>query len=483
MLSWGRATVSPTFCSSAERVPINLLKAPCSARAVRALRTGLVTLASRALSIIGTLVTVPLVINYLGPERYGLWATLSVVFVYLRLADGGATIGLIALVSRADGAGDVNRIRALISTAFLLTGTVAALSPVAAVFAHSIDWQWALNLSDPALAAEAATATTVIIIATGLGFPASVTRFGRLGLQQGAAANAWDLAASVATFCGQLTIIYLGLGIVALASLTALTPVIVNAAGSVAFFTGEGRQWLPRAHLAKWPIFVALFGSGSMFLGLMLTQALSVQMEPVLIARLLGLEAVASYAVVQKLFAQPQSLVAIFLIAQFPAYGEALTRGDHDWIVGHFRQTLVLATLLAVLLCGALASIAQPLLRLWIGETVRPTSELVACLMIYGIVATVANVFTYFFFALGLYRRVIMAYAAMIAINIPLAFLLIPRVGPEGAALATSCGYLLALLLPSALSLRGILGDLPRLREKALGDAPSFLETESEAAA
>lgn len=474
----------PIFCSSAEPESKGRPSMmPRSARAARAWRTGFVTLTSRSLSILGTLITVPLVLNHLGPERYGLWATLSVVFVYLKLADGGATIGLIALVSRADGTGDVNRIRALISTAFVLTCILAVLSPLGAIIAHSIDWHRALNLTDPGMASEAAAATAVIIIATGLGLPASVARFARLGLQQGAAANSWDLAASVGTFCGQLTTIYLGCGIVALASVTALTPIVVNAAASVTFFTGEGRRWRPRARLANGPILVALFASGSMFLGLMLTQALSVQMEPVLIARLLGLEAVASYTVVQKLFAQPQSLVAIFLIAQFPAYGEALTRGDHDWIIAHFRQTLVLTMALAVLLCGVLALTAQPLLRVWIGASIKPTSELIACLAIYGIVATIANVFTYFFFALGLYRRVIFAYAAMIAINIPLALLLIPRIGPEGAALATSCGYLVALIVPSAFSLRAVLEDLPRLRTKALGGATSPAEAQADAAA
>ena len=42
-------------------------------RGRRVLTTAAVSLASRGISIAGTLITVPLVINHLGPERYGLW--------------------------------------------------------------------------------------------------------------------------------------------------------------------------------------------------------------------------------------------------------------------------------------------------------------------------------------------------------------------------------------------------------------------------
>mgnify|MGYP003382305607 CR=1 FL=1 len=443
-------------------------------RGARALRASAVSLVGRVISIGGTLITIPLVLNHLGPERYGLWMTLSVIFVFLRLADGGVTIGLIALVSRADGVGDFARIRALFASAFAITIAVAALLAALAVLVRFVDWHWLLKISDPALQADAAAATVIIILSMALGFPSGVVRQGRTGLQQGAEANLWDLAGSLITFVGQVAVVYLKLGLIALAAVTAFTPVIVNTVMSVVFFVGKGRDLLPRAKSASRPVARALFVSGSMFMALTLVQALSLQIDTVLIARLIGVTQVADYSIVQKLMSQPQLLITMYLIPQFAAYSEALTRGDHDWIVRQFKRTVLIATLLSVAACGLLAFAASPLLKLWIGSAISPSPTLVASLAVYGVVATVANVFTYFFFALGLYRQVILAYALMIVINIPLALILIPQIGPAGAAIATSTGLVLALIVPSLFTVRAVFGDLPRLQKEAAdGLAPA----------
>ena len=429
---------------------------------------------SRALSILGTLVTIPLVLNYLGPERYGLWITLTTIFIFLKLADGGVTIGLIALVSRADGTGDLVRIRALCSSAFAVTIGVAAILSGLALLVRFVDWLWLLKLADPALQAEATAATVVIFISMALAYPAGVVRQARTGLQQGAAANAWDLAGSVLTFTAQLAAIYLKLGLVVLVAVTAFAPVLMNAVSSVVYFAGSGRHLRPQARLASWPIVRALFVAGSMFMALTLVQALSMQIDTVLIARLLGVDKVADYSVVQKLMAQPHLLITLFLIPQFAAYGEALTRGDHDWIVRHLRRTVLVGTVLSVLLCGSLAVLAAPLLKLWIGTVINPPPLLVGSLAVYGVAAAVGSIFTYFYFALGLYRQVILAYAVMIAINIPLALVLIPRIGPAGAAIATATGLVVALIVPSLVLLRSVLRALPRLQQRAAeGLAPA----------
>lgn len=437
-------------------------------RGARALRTALVSFAGRGLSIVGTLVTIPLVLNHLGPERYGLWMTLSVIFIYLKLADGGVTIGLVALVSRADGAGDLGRIRALFSSAFAVTVVVGAALVGVAVLMPLVDWRWLLHLSDSKLQVEAAAATAVIILSIAFGYPAGVARQGRLGLQQGAAANAWDLAGTVITFGGQIAVIHLKFDLVALAFVTAFTPVMVNAVSSAIFFAGKGRNLRPTFELASWPLARTLFVAGSVFMALTLVQALSLQIDTVLIARVLGVAHVAEYSVVQKLFSQPQLVITMLLTAQFPAYNEALTRGDHDWIVRHFKSTALFAATAAIMLCGLLAAIIEPLLKLWIGDGFKPPFRLVASMAVYGTVAAVANVFTYFFFALGLYRRVILAHIAMIVINIPLALFLLPRLGSAGGCIATTTGMVLALIVPSLVGIRAVLSDLPRLREKAV---------------
>src|ERR1700720_2740359 len=64
--------------------------------------TGLV---ARVSSMLMTIVSVPLTLNYLGPERFGLWMTVTSVITMLAFADFGIGSGLLTVVGEASGRG------------------------------------------------------------------------------------------------------------------------------------------------------------------------------------------------------------------------------------------------------------------------------------------------------------------------------------------------------------------------------------------
>ena len=432
------------------------------------LRTSIVSALGKVLSIAGTFVTIPLVVNYLGPERYGLWMTITTLFVFLQLADGGITIGLIPLASQAHGLDDKKRIRALFSTAIATTILVMVGLALTTLLIPLVDWKWLLNLTDPSLQKEAAAITVIIILSVAMGYPSGATRQLRNGLQQGAETNLWGLVATLLTFVGQLTAIYCKLGLVALVTATALTPVAINALMSFTYLRGKGKELMPSWRLVDFATARTLFATGSVFMALVVAQALAVQIDQVLIAKFLSVSAVADYSVTQKLLIQPQFIVTLFLAAQFPAYGEALMRGDFDWIRHHFKLSLIGAVVFGVLACGMIGLLLGPILHLWIGEAIRPSGMLVMSMTVYGMIAVLANLFTYFYYALGLYRRIILAHVIMIGINIPLTIFLIPHLGSAGAIIATSVGYVVALIIPSFIALPGVLRELPQLRDESV---------------
>ncbi len=57
--------------------------------------------AARVLSSLLTLISLPLAVRYLGPERYGVWATVVSVAVWVNLLDLGIANSLTNLVSQA----------------------------------------------------------------------------------------------------------------------------------------------------------------------------------------------------------------------------------------------------------------------------------------------------------------------------------------------------------------------------------------------
>ncbi len=428
------------------------------------LRTVLSLLLTRGVSIIASVLTVPLVLHYTGQERYGVWMAAIAITMLFAVADGGVCNGLIALVAKAHGAGDRVRMRALISSAFAVTAGFVLVFILAAITGVSLtDWTSVFNLSSPALGREAGSVVAVICLCMAASFPATVFREARLGLLQGARVNLWDFAGLVVGFLGLVAAIRFDLGLVAIAGIWAGAPTLARIVGAASFLAGSGRDLVPSWRYVELDASRSLLTSGGVYVLYSLTQMLAIQSAPILIARFLGAAEVADFTVVQKLFLQPQVLVAIGLIAQWPAYGEASGRGDLPWIKRHLTQSLAIYAVFAIGTCGLAGLFCNPILHLWVGGAIVAPPLLVWTMAVYGAVSALANVFAFFYLSTGMHRRLIVAQSLMVAITLPLSILLIPRIGSAGSVIASSAGFIFAFVLPGLAFKGRLLADLTRL--------------------
>ena len=412
-------------------------------------RTALVSMTMRVFSVLASLLTVPLVLHDVGRERYGIWMAAIALSTLFAMADGGITKGLIAEVAKAHGADDRAGIRVLISSALATTTALVAIVLLLVLTAVSaIDWQWAFNLSTPAMAHEADLTISAMCVAYALSFPATVIREARLGLLQGATVNTWDFAGLVAAVLGLLLAVHFHWGLIAIASIWVGIPVIARNASAAYFLAYAGADLRPSWTSVSASASRSLIVTGSVFVVYLITQALAVQSDQILIARFLGADAVAEYSIVQRLFNQPQVLVTLALAAQWPAYGEALGRGDLAWIRSHFSQSLIGYAVIATVGSGVLALFCNDILRVWVGGGMVASQLMITSMAAYAIVATLANVFSFFFMSLSLHRLMIGTQLAMFAVNLPLSIWLLPRVGSAGAIIGTTVGYLVAIVIP-----------------------------------
>src|SRR5665213_1712460 len=95
----------------------------------RILLTGGSTAIVKVFSAVINLITVPLTVNYLGAERYGLWMAISSVLALMSFADLGLGNGLLNAVSKANGRNNIEEAQtAVSSTFFILLGISLILS-------------------------------------------------------------------------------------------------------------------------------------------------------------------------------------------------------------------------------------------------------------------------------------------------------------------------------------------------------------------
>ncbi len=142
-----------------------------------ALMSSLTAALAKAISAGVILVSVPLTLHYLGPDRYGMWLTLGSFMGMLSFADLGVGNGLVNLVASAHGQDDRAAIRGLISSAYAVLTLIAATLAVIALCGYSyVPWPRLFNVQSDLAAQEAGPAVAAFLACFALGIPLGVVQ-------------------------------------------------------------------------------------------------------------------------------------------------------------------------------------------------------------------------------------------------------------------------------------------------------------------
>ena len=174
----------------------------------------------------------------------------------------------------------------------------------------------------------------------------------RLGLQQGYVNSIFIGIGNIAALVFVIFAIQMRLGLPWLVLAMAGAPVVAT------LVERAGARWLrtpwlrPRCTTSTAPLARSLLRVGLLFLVLQLAVAVAFTSNSIIIAAMIGPSAVADYAVVAKLFLIPTVLVGLALGPLWPAYREALSRGDVGWVRRTFRRSIRLSLSVAGLVSG-----------------------------------------------------------------------------------------------------------------------------------
>lgn len=414
--------------------------------------------AARGVSMLTGLISIPLTVGYLGPERFGFWMTASSLLMFFNLADLGLGNGLLNALATAHGRGDKAAARRSLSSAFFLLLAVALGIALLLVAAWAwIPWAKAFNLSSSLAAAEAGPAMAVFCACLCLGLPLALVQQAFQGYQEGYLASLWNAAGSLLGLAGVLLAIHSQAGLPWLVLAMAGAPLLAQALAGLDLFLRR-RPWLrPGLSHADGPTARRLLSLGAYFFLLQAAYAFTFSSDNLVAARALGPEAVALYSVAFKLFAAVQAILAMLLVPLWPAYGEAAARGDKTWVLAALKRSVLFAALGGGGASLLLAAFGGRIVDLWVGPGLRPGPGLLlglaAWTFLYGVGTAVAMALN------GLGRLRFQAATALLtaAAALVLKLTLVRSHGPAALAWSTALAYLVFSALPTALYLPGAL--------------------------
>jgi O-antigen/teichoic acid export membrane protein len=171
---------------------------------------------------------------------------------------------------------------------------------------------------------------------------------------------------------------------------------------------------------------------GLMFFVLQCATTVGYTSDNIVIAQVMGAAAVAAYAVPQKLFSFVGMLVSMAITPLWPAYGEAIARGDVAWVRRVFFGSLWLTLAVSVPSCTLLALGGPWILRTFFGKSLHAPLSLLVVLALWGVAAAVSSPIAMLLNGAGVLKVQTIVAAVASATNLTLSILLTRRFGVIG---------------------------------------------------
>lgn len=458
-----------TLRRSLEQVPLHFVRfdahtSECRAKE-RVRRVGLTAAASalaRITTIATSLLTAPMTLHYLGAERYGLWMTLSSVTAMLSFADFGIGNGVLSAVATAHGRDDLSGIRGYISSAFalLMAIGVGVLVLMAALYGV-VDWAALFNVTLPVTKSEVAPAAAIFVACFAIALPLGIVQRVQLGSQMGFMASLWQCLASLAGLGGVLFAIYFRAGLPWLVLGYAGLPVFVGLINSMVFFGRLYPEFRPRPNAVSRHHSAEIAQVGFLFFILQIAVSVTYASDNFVIAHILGAEKVTQFAIPDRLFALTSMVVGLAVTPLWPAFGEAIARGDNVWARQTLLRTTVVAGLAGIAASMFLLIFGKTIIHAWVGDTIQPTFALLAGFAVWRALEAFVGPGSMYLNGLRAFRFQVITAIITAFVVIGLEIALIRRVGIAGLPWITTFGYFCLTFVPGFLFLRGKLSSAP----------------------
>jgi O-antigen/teichoic acid export membrane protein len=423
-------------------------------------------LLQRVISVAANLAIVPMTLSLLGAERFAVLSVIMSVLLLASSADLGISNALVTLVARADGHHARSRVRELLSNGVVLLACMAMVMAMLFVpLALSDVWHPWISATASLGAGEVRASLMAVVLAVVLGIPLGAITRVLMGLQEGLRASLWTTLGSVISLVLVCACVWTGAGMAAVAGALALGNVLALATSWLVELGLRLRDLRPSVGMLAFGTLKELSSAGGYFAVIQLCSVLLYSIDAPILLRSAGPDETAAYVVTLRLYGVATVLPTMFLSALWPAYGEAIARGDIEWVRGALRRSQVWSVGLSALVGVVLAALGQWFVLFWTGHPeVVPTWELLVAFSLWTVIQGWGNAVAAFLNGAGAVRFQAIVAVTTLLVSTPLRFALASTHGGVGIVAATSVSYVLVAGAPMVWMLPRLLAGTTRVQ-------------------
>jgi O-antigen/teichoic acid export membrane protein len=407
-------------------------------RSVKARQHILGSFLFKGISILVSLVMVPLAIHYLNGERYGIWLTVTSVLSWFILFDMGLGNGMRNKFAEARAKGNDKLAQTYISTTYAIVAMIAGGLFLVFILLYGIlPWKSIFGASaDDAV--EVARLVLIVFSFFCMQFVVKLINTILIADQRPAWNNAINAVASVIALgviyvlvkTTEGSLVYLG---IAISAANLLVPLVV----SIWLFRGQYKAFRPTFKSVDFSKTDGLVLLGFQFFIMNGASIIVMSTDNMIITQLEGAAEVAPYQIAYKYFGVAIMGFTIITAPYWSAFTEAWTQKDMAWIRKTTKRVSRL-WILVLLGLGLMLYLADWVFGWWV-PTIEIPFYLCVLMVIWAAMNTGTMIFSNFLAGVGKIRLSVWHAVVVSIINIPLSwyFATTLNMGSNGVILAS----------------------------------------------
>lgn len=402
----------------------SFLKLDFSARDKNINRQIIFSFLAKGLGLSISLVQVPLLLNILGTESYGIWLTLLSITSWISIMDIGIGNGLRNKLAESLAVNDLEKARKYVSTSYVSLSLIMILPLVIIIsILPFINLQELFNTSKNISNQTILLTLLITILSTTLAFILGLINQILFALQKNSLTAIPTLIFSV-LFLLTLYVLshYINIQLVAISYLSAALSTSITIAFSVYIFT----RWSylkPSFNYFHRPFVKDILTIGLRFFIIQIAWIVIFSTDNFLITRLFGPELVSSFNITFRLFNFISTLLSLAMIPFWSAYTEAYTKKEFTWISKRIKL-MNLSMLPIILVLIVVVYFHDLIIHSWIGDKIQTPLLLPFFMGIYVLISAWNNIYALFLNGISRTKEQLITSIIAMFLNIPLSIFL-----------------------------------------------------------
>jgi O-antigen/teichoic acid export membrane protein len=371
-------------------------------RGAKAKREMLYSLFIDGVSVLIGLFYVPLLLNFLTQEKYGIWLTLTSILGWFSFFDIGLGNGLRNKLTEAFANEDMKLGKKLISTTYALL--ICIFSIVLLIFHVSnffLDWNSILN-TKTIENKELYILTSIVFTFFILRFIVQIISVVYLADQRPSISKLITTSGNLVSFLIVLILTRITIkgDLILLGTIISAIPVLLFIVVSITSFNSRYKKLKPTIKEIDLKVSTGLVNLGAKFFVLQISYLVAYTTSNILITQFYGPAEVTIYNIAYKYFYIPVMVYSIILSPIWSAVTDAYFKSDYVWLKKTLKH-LNLLSLLFVLGIVFMIIISNWVYKIWVGGDIVIPLSLSIALGLYSITVVIISPFSAYINGLG----------------------------------------------------------------------------------